>query len=172
VDPDPVPDPNPDPVPDPNPDFGFWWPKMIKFYSWKIFFVSEFAIFIFICLYEGRSSYRRNLKHLKENTQNMKTWNLFTFIFLWVFFALLDPDPADQSQCGSMQIQTQIWILYIVVTILATIFWSKNLFRVVVTHWRYLPTLNFSSENLLTAYDLIKLNIIIMSVVVYSTVFC
>ena len=28
------------------------------------------------------------------------------FLFLWVIFALLDPDPADQNQCGSMQ----IWI--------------------------------------------------------------
>ncbi len=29
---------------------------------------------------------------------------LFSTVFLWVIFALLDPDPADQNQCGSMLI--------------------------------------------------------------------
>jgi hypothetical protein len=26
---------------------------------------------------------------------------LHFFLFLWVIYALLDPDPADQNQCGS-----------------------------------------------------------------------
>jgi hypothetical protein len=37
--------------------------------------------------------------------QNMKYLRRF-FLFLWVIFALLDPDPdlADHNQCGSMRI--------------------------------------------------------------------
>jgi hypothetical protein len=36
--------------------------------------------------------------------------NYFTFFFLCVFFALLDPypDPADQKQCGFMRIRIRI----------------------------------------------------------------
>jgi hypothetical protein len=44
---------------------------------------------------EKPSALRRELPAL----QNMKFYNFF--IFLWVIFALLDPDPADQNQCGS-----------------------------------------------------------------------
>jgi hypothetical protein len=31
----------------------------------------------------------------------------YSFLFLWVIFALLDsdPDPADQNQCGSTRIR-------------------------------------------------------------------
>ena len=34
---------------------------------------------------------------LKENIQHFKTWNFLFFLFLWIIFALLDPDPESES---------------------------------------------------------------------------
>ncbi len=34
---------------------------------------------------------------LKENIQHFKTWNFLFFLFLWIIFALLDPDPESGS---------------------------------------------------------------------------
>jgi hypothetical protein len=39
------------------------------------------------------------LKREHPALQNMKI--LYFFLFLWVIFALLDPDPVPQFECGS-----------------------------------------------------------------------
>ncbi len=44
--------------------------------------------------FKGRPSYRRSLQSSKEN----KKINLLTVLFLWVIFALLDPDPDPGIQ--------------------------------------------------------------------------
>ncbi len=57
-------------------DQGFWWPKLI-------------------------------LQPSKENIQNFKTWNYFTFLyFLWVIFALLDPNPDPATQINAHPSET------------------------------------------------------------------
>ncbi len=51
----------------------------------------------------------KSLQPLKENIQHFNIKFLYFLVFstvlLWVIFALLDPDPADQNQCGSMLIR-------------------------------------------------------------------
>ncbi len=59
----------------------------------KIFFWSKLAIYLSLGIIKERPSYRRSLRPSKENIQPFK-WNFVTFLFfLWVIFALLDPDP-------------------------------------------------------------------------------
>jgi hypothetical protein len=64
-----------------------------------VFFKSKITIYLSLGLYKGRSSYRRSLQPLKEEThpalQNMKLVNFF--LFLRAMFALLDPDPESGS---------------------------------------------------------------------------
>ncbi len=45
-------------------------------------------------VHKGRPSCRRSFQPSKENIRHFKTWNFLTFytIFLWLIFALLDPD--------------------------------------------------------------------------------
>jgi hypothetical protein len=43
------------------------------------------------------------LKREHQALKNMKLVHLFSI--LWVIFAVLDPDPANQNQWGSMQIR-------------------------------------------------------------------
>jgi hypothetical protein len=52
---------------------------------------------------KGRSSHRRSLQPSKENIQQSKLEIFFPFsyFFVVVIFVLLDPDPAEQNQCGS-----------------------------------------------------------------------
>jgi hypothetical protein len=67
----------------------------------------KIKIYLFLGLQEGRPSYRRNPSVLKRENpalQNMKCLNS-SFLFLWVIFYLLDPEPADVNQCGSMRTQ-------------------------------------------------------------------
>ncbi len=60
-------------------------------------FLIKIAIYLSLGLCKGSPSYRRSLQHTKENIQHCITWNfLFFILFLWVIFALLDPD-SDQS---------------------------------------------------------------------------
>ncbi len=72
-----------------------------------IFFGLKIASYLSLNLHKGRTSYRRRLQTSKENIQHFKRWNLLTF-FLWVIFALLDPEPDPATQiyaypcgCGS-----------------------------------------------------------------------
>ncbi len=59
-----------------------------------------FAIYLPLGLLKGRPC----LQPLKKNIQHFKSWNFFPFFyFLGVIFALLDPDPVLQNQCGSMR---------------------------------------------------------------------
>jgi hypothetical protein len=41
--------------------------------------------------------------HIQPSKVNIQLFKILKFLhfFLWVIFALLDPDPADQNQCGS-----------------------------------------------------------------------
>ncbi len=71
-------------------------------------------------LHEVRPSYRRSLQPSTENICHLTTIHFFTFFFsrkfctprcIWnIFLPNMDPDPADQNQCGSFR----IWILNIV----------------------------------------------------------
>ncbi len=70
---------------------GFWWPKLLILQLKKIlFFSSKTAIYLSLCLYEGRPSYRRCIQYVLEREhsvhQNMKF--LLFLVFLWVIFAL------------------------------------------------------------------------------------
>jgi hypothetical protein len=92
-------------IPDPDPGSGsrVWWPKIEKNYSWKkinFFFGSKTTIYLSLGLHKGRPSYRRSLQPSKENIQHFKKI-LYFFLFFWVIFALLDPVPDPQFECGS-----------------------------------------------------------------------
>jgi hypothetical protein len=50
-------------------------------------------------LHEGRLGYKRSLQFSKETNQHFKTVKKFSF--LWLIFALPNPDPAKQNKCGS-----------------------------------------------------------------------
>ncbi len=83
-------------------DPGFWWPKNEnKILAEKnlIFLRSKVANYLSQGRHKGRPSYRGSLQPSKENIQHFKTWNLFICLFLWVVFALLDPD--SESGTGS-----------------------------------------------------------------------
>ncbi len=63
----------------------------------KTFLFLDPNIFLSLGLHEGRPSYSRSLEPFKKNILHFKACNFF--LFLWIIFALLDPDP--DSQCGS-----------------------------------------------------------------------
>jgi len=72
----------------------------------KLFLLPKIAIYLFLGLYKRRSSYRRSLQPSKENIQHFKNIKFLCFLFLWVIFALMDPDPDPAIQinaepCGS-----------------------------------------------------------------------
>ncbi len=56
-----------------------------------IIFLSKIAIYLSLGLHKGRPSYRSRLQHSKRTSGTSK--HEF-FLFLWIIFALLDPDPA------------------------------------------------------------------------------
>ncbi len=61
-------------------------------------------------LHEGRLSFRRTGEVLSPQKRIFCTWNmkiLHFFLLLWLIFALLDPDPADQNQSGSIRFRIQ-----------------------------------------------------------------
>ncbi len=64
-------------------------------YCWKYFFIYLVKnCNLYLCFRKGHPSYRRSLQPpIREHPalQNMKI--LYFFLFLWVIFALLDPDP-------------------------------------------------------------------------------
>ncbi len=57
-------------------------------------------------LHKGPQSYRRSLRPSKENIQHFKTCFLFFFVFLWVIFAL--PDPESESWLNPNPVWTRI----------------------------------------------------------------
>jgi hypothetical protein len=82
--------------------------KKLQLKKKLIFFLgSKTTIYLSLGLHKGGQSYRRSLQPSKKNIQHYKTWKLSTFfIFLWVIFPLLDPDPDPATQinadpCGS-----------------------------------------------------------------------
>jgi hypothetical protein len=99
-------------IPDPDPGFDdLKWKKITAEKNIYFFFGSKTTIYLSQGLHKGRPSYRRSLLTLKREypaLQNMKI--LSFFLFLWVIFALLDPDPAtqinaDPSGSGSETLQ-------------------------------------------------------------------
>ncbi len=65
----------------------------LKFYS---IFLILYCNLLILGLYKGRLNYMRSLQPSKENIQRFKTWNFLIFFpFLWIIFALLDPDPLS-----------------------------------------------------------------------------
>ncbi len=87
---------NLDPVPDPA--LGFCWPKIEKNLLKKcILFWSKTTIYctLLYLLLKGCPSYRSSLQPSKENIQHFKNEICKLFLFLWVFFALLDPTNPD-----------------------------------------------------------------------------
>jgi hypothetical protein len=65
----------------PDPDPVFWWPKIEKNLQLKIF----------IYFFDQKLQFTSALQREHPGLQNMKFLNFF--LFLWVIFALLDPDP-------------------------------------------------------------------------------
>ncbi len=92
--------------------------KFLKFYNLKKSYFSNKN------LHEGRPRYRRSLLPFKKSSayQNyyFEVLNFTVFLFLWVIFAHLDPDPdsSDQKQCVYMGIW--IWLIS-----LHIVFWTK-----------------------------------------------
>ncbi len=100
-------DPDPDPAffliadPDTEPD-SVPNPEIEKFTTVKLFilfFGAKIAIYLSLDLHKGRISYRRIPQHFK-------TGKFFTFLYSWVIFPLLAPDPDTATQfnedpCGS-----------------------------------------------------------------------
>ncbi len=90
---------------DPYP--GFWWPKIVKFYSRKkIHFFSKITIYLSPGLYYRRPSYKRSLQTAKRTNGTSK--HEISFTILWVILPSLIriripnayPDPSDQNKCG------------------------------------------------------------------------
>ncbi len=69
------------------------WNNITAENKFDIFLIKNCNL-LFPGLIKGRPSYRRSLQPSKENIQHFETWKFWTFfLFLWVIFALLDPDP-------------------------------------------------------------------------------
>jgi hypothetical protein len=84
---------------------GFWWPNILKFHSWNF---SENNFNLFIPRPPWRTSKLQEkpsaLKWEHPAHLNINFFNFFYFL-VRVIFALLDPDPADQHQCGFLRIR-------------------------------------------------------------------
>ncbi len=91
-----------------DPDSGFWWPKNWKIiYSWIFFFFSDQKLQFTVLIPRPPqllSKLQESLQPSKENIQHMKFLNFSPF--LWVFFALPDPDLLD---CRPDPIRIRIW---------------------------------------------------------------
>ncbi len=88
--------------------------KKIQRKFFFIFFWSKIAIYLFLGLDKGHPSYRRSL----QNVQHFKKWNLLTFfyfcgLFLWAFFALLDPDPQRTLVVGILTAISPIYSTFL-----------------------------------------------------------
>ncbi len=97
---------DPDPVPNWNWVQNFDDQKIVNFYSCKklLFLWFKNCNFCIPVLHEGK-----NASALKrEHTAFLKHDISSLFLFFWglYMYALLDPDPADQNQCGYIR----IWI--------------------------------------------------------------
>ncbi len=86
---------------------GFDDQKLEKISSWNFFFQSKIATFLSLGLNKGCPSYSRSRQPSKENIQHFKTCNLNFFLFLWVIFALLDPDPLTWLNPDPIRIRSR-----------------------------------------------------------------
>ncbi len=99
--------PNTNPDPDPIRIQGFNDQKLKKKITAekKNFFGSKTAIYLSLGLHKVRPKYRRSLQLSKEAIQHFKTWTFKKFLLLWVFFALLDPDPLTRLNPDPIRIR-------------------------------------------------------------------
>ncbi len=91
---------NTDPNQDAIPIQGFVDYKMKKLTAENKFrfFLSKIAIYLSLDHHKGRLTYRRSLQSSKENIEHLKKWYFLNFLlFLWVIFALPDPDPLTSG---------------------------------------------------------------------------
>ncbi len=107
-------DPDPDPAfflisdPDPVPNPGFWWPKITAVTLFYIFWIENCYLFI-LSLHKWTHELQEKPSTLKREhpaLQNMKI--RYFFLYLWVIFALLDPDPDSATQISA---DPQPWLL-------------------------------------------------------------
>jgi hypothetical protein len=84
------------------------WSSALMTKNWKkwqlkkklnFFLIKNCNLPTFLGLHKVCPSYRRSLQLIKEAIQHFKTW---IFLFLWVIFALLDPDPDSEYRSGSI----------------------------------------------------------------------
>ncbi len=97
------PDTDPDPAIFPGSGSRVWWPKVEKNVQLEIQFLfswSKIVIYLSLGLHKGRQSYRRSLQPSTSSTSKHENSVLFS-IFLWVSFALLDPDPDPATQINA-----------------------------------------------------------------------
>ncbi len=90
------------------PDTGFDDLKLKKNLAgnFMLFSWSKIAIYLSLGLHKERPRYRRSIQHSKENILHFKTWKFCTFfLFLWIIFALLDPDPIQQLKLMRIRIR-------------------------------------------------------------------
>ncbi len=107
---------------------GFNDQKLEKIHRWKDFyylFLLKVAIYLSLGLHKERPSIRGSLQPSKENIQHFKTWNFFTFLFMWIFFALLDPDPDSKSRSTDL-----------IESVSNPDLDPKHCLRVILEHWR------------------------------------
>ncbi len=68
-----------------DPDLGFWWPKIVKIYTWKkretFFLKSKTTIYLSPGLHKGSPSYRRSFQPSKgtSSTSKQEIFNFFYF---------------------------------------------------------------------------------------------
>jgi hypothetical protein len=68
------------------------------------FFGSKIAIYLFLGLHKGSTRYKRAFSPQKRTSSASEHENSLLLLYLWVIFALLDPDSATQIKadpCGS-----------------------------------------------------------------------
>ncbi len=129
-------------------------------------FLLQKLLFSSLGLQEGSSRYRRSLDPTKDNIKShFQTKNFY--IFSSFCCALLDPDPGDKNQCGSMRIRMFHCSPFLLmktdplVTVRSEVRCSKQYFEKINDYWyRYkkLPVpvpRHFSKHNILLKRALI-----------------
>ncbi len=90
-----------------------------KFTAVKLLYIfgSKIAIYLFLGLHKGHTSYRRNLQPSKENIQHFKTWKFFMFFYISGSFlpssiririSKTDPDPLTRLNPDPIRIRIRI----------------------------------------------------------------
>ncbi len=81
------------------------WKKFTAEKKWIFFFF--IAIYLYLGLHKGRTSYRRSLQPSEKNIQHFKTWKFFTFSIFVGHFCPPGSGSGNSNKCGSMRIRIQ-----------------------------------------------------------------